>query len=363
MDRARITMTNFALMSCILALPSTGWAIDQDDSSGPAYVINGTPAEAGTWPDTAAVFLRNFPECTGVLIAPDVALTAAHCDSNITQIKVDATDSMGSGEIIEVASTHSYPQHNRTYDISVVVLAEEATTEPRQLALDCIIEDDLYDGADVAVVGFGITTTQGWDDNTTLMEGFTQVLDHDCSDNNVYDCNRDVQPGGELVAGGNGVDSCSGDSGGPLYLLTDHGDYLVGITSRAANWTGPSCGEGGIYVRPDAIIDWIEETSGRSIPRPDCGDTGGDEGGTTTGGEGGTTTGGEGGTTTGGEGTGSTGDTDTSPGALDTASDQQLGGAETQVGGCGCSAGPPLQAGLLVGLSGLLGLSLRRRQH
>ena len=41
-------------------------------------------------------------------------------------------------------------------------------------------------------------------------------------------------PGGELIAGGGGIDSCAGDSGGPLYLHTEVGSYLVGLAVRMA---------------------------------------------------------------------------------------------------------------------------------
>ena len=38
-------------------------------------------------------------------------------------------------------------------------------------------------------------------------------------------------PDGELGAGGMGIDTCPGDSGGPLYLPTDFGTFLAGVTS------------------------------------------------------------------------------------------------------------------------------------
>jgi uncharacterized protein (TIGR03382 family) len=50
------------------------------------------------------------------------------------------------------------------------------------------------------------------------------------------------------------------------------GDYVVGITSRAyagVSWDTP-CLEGGIYVRPDAILDWAEEVSGKTLTYPNC---------------------------------------------------------------------------------------------
>ena len=84
-------------------------------------------------------------------------------------------------------------------------------------------------------------------------------------------CNGAVSPGGELGAGGNGVDACFGDSGGPLYLLSDRGDYVVGVTSRAyagVPWNYP-CRDGGIYTRPDAVVDWIESKVG-PITKPVC---------------------------------------------------------------------------------------------
>jgi hypothetical protein len=108
------------------------------------------------------------------------------------------------------------------------------------------------------------------------MEGYSTISDADCSRdylNGIYTgCNESVRPAGEIAAGGNGVDACFGDSGGPLYLLTDHGDYVAGVTSRAyagVPWSAP-CKYGGIWVRPDAVINWIENKSGREMPRPVC---------------------------------------------------------------------------------------------
>jgi len=76
-----------------------------------------------------------------------------------------------------------------------------------------------------------------------------------------------VSPGGELAAGGMGIDSCNGDSGGPLYLLTDYGTFLVGVTSRGYTTSTKPCGDGGIYVRPDKVIDQLETMAGVALTR------------------------------------------------------------------------------------------------
>ena len=65
----------------------------------------------------------------------------------------------------------------------------------------------------------------------------------------------------EIVAGGNGVDSCNGDSGGPAYVEVDGEVQLAGATSRATkNFTQP-CGDGGIYTRVDRYVDWIRQVA------------------------------------------------------------------------------------------------------
>jgi uncharacterized protein (TIGR03382 family) len=87
-------------------------------------------------------------------------------------------------------------------------------------------------------------------------------------------CDPSARPAGEIGAGGNGVDACFGDSGGPLYRKVGEEQLVVGVTSRAymgVPYDEP-CGYGGIYTRPDKVLGWIEETIGERLPRPVCTD-------------------------------------------------------------------------------------------
>ena len=63
----------------------------------------------------------------------------------------------------------------------------------------------------------------------------------------------------EFVAGRKalGRDSCNGDSGGPAYLQAGNDFVVAGLTSRATRAAVVNCGDGGIYVRPDQFIGWI----------------------------------------------------------------------------------------------------------
>ena len=74
--------------------------------------------------------------------------------------------------------------------------------------------------------------------------------------------------GREIVAGHRGLilDSCRGDSGGPLYIKNGEGEYyLLGATSRGVRGSSTACGDGGIYGRVDLCLDWIQEVTGVEI--------------------------------------------------------------------------------------------------
>ncbi len=234
-----------------------------------APVVGGDQAPEGMWDDCAAVYFGNQVGCTGTLIAPNVVLTAGHCIGGISKVKLATNDYRQAGEEITVSREIQHPQHWNTYDVGLLILSRDATTAPRPIAQGCVLDKYLYDGADVAIVGYGAIDQWGNQYTPMLQEAYTTVTDHDCTDM-WSGCNSSVSPGGEIGAGGSGIDACYGDSGGPLYLITEQGNYLVGVTSRAFDTVQVPCRDGGIYTRPDAVIDWIEGQAGITIPMTTC---------------------------------------------------------------------------------------------
>ena len=231
-------------------------------------IVGGHPATAGDWPAVAAVWFGGQPGCTGVLVAPDVVLTAAHCGGVATAVTLDHVDWAETGPRLGIIDVIPYPEWWGTYDVAVLILESDTDVAPSLVAT---ADSAPADGDAVTLVGWGATDPAGEVFPDMLMQVDATVWDADCSGDE-WGCHAPVQPGGELVVGGDvvgdfGVDSCSGDSGGPLYAWTSDGPVVAGLVSRGIDGSSTDCGEGGIYVRVDAIADWVEAETGRVLLR------------------------------------------------------------------------------------------------
>lgn len=232
-------------------------------------VVGGADTAASRWPGVAAVFLGREVGCTGTLIAPRVVLTAAHCAADITGVSLGASDIGGLRADYRAVRVITHPRWARTYDVALVILDRDATEEPAVIAQDCVTEEAVKVGAPVDIVGYGAVDKWGNQYLDQLQAGRTSIIDPECTAVE-RGCAEEVSPGGELSAGGGGVDACFGDSGGPIYVQRQGKRYLAGVTSRAFDDARLPCSEGGIYVRADAVLDWIEAEAGIELPAPVC---------------------------------------------------------------------------------------------
>jgi len=250
-----------ALSACTLPSIST---TEQD-------IIGGT-ASSGAG---ATVLLVGYPpsrnvahNCTAVLVAPTVLLTAAHCIDAPTHpdylwgVFPGADASMYpfltelEPMLVPVASVHPHPQYSTQLpffaDIGVVILANALPVAPlpmRRTPLDASIT-----GRPALILGYGQTTYQ--QPNQKRFEAMTTVgaIENDT-----------------VVVGDSQKHGCLGDSGGPAIV----DGLLIGIDSYGpTGCTGPAH-----YRRVDSFLPFID-TYAPPPSGPDAGPGAGPDAGT-----------------------------------------------------------------------------------
>jgi secreted trypsin-like serine protease len=168
--------------------------------------------------------------CTGVVVAPDVVLTAAHC-KNIEVVKTHL------GEKIRVWDNIAHPDYagagSWRNDLRVLILEDSTAVPPVRVTSP--------QTGPALVSGYGV------DEN-----GVSGVL-------RVGDTYIDAVTETVALTAGGSVDSCYGDSGGPVY----QDGLLVAITSSGRVSGG--CGTGAANTAVDVFADWLDVVTGGAV--------------------------------------------------------------------------------------------------
>jgi hypothetical protein len=222
-----------AALICVLILslpapnPATGMV-------GSAYVV----PNAKSRPEVMLVGSHgNF--CTGVAIARDLVLTAAHCVPPGSQFKQVELGAAGKPVLKDVLSVARHPQfnlktmlaHRATADVALVKLAMPLNVMPAQLMAP---RGRVPVGERFAVYGYGVATPADASTSGTL-RGVTLIATG--QPGNLQLRLVDPATGGKR----DGLGACTGDSGGPVYADVGGTFAVYGVVSWS---TGPN-GDGG----------------------------------------------------------------------------------------------------------------------
>lgn len=236
--------------------------------AAPNPVVGGEPVtfeEANEYSGVVAV-LFGSTICTGTLIEEDVVLTASHClrgVGNANDIRVFNGLSL-EGPGVSAVGFGMHPDFNvaakrDAFDYGFIEIPAGAlNATPIPVVLDQDEWDEIAAGLGkpdaVTLVGYGLDPEAAANESlgvkrkvTTDVRGFTAT-------------------GIEFIAGGDGRDSCEGDSGGPALARNAAGEFrLIGITARGSD----PCGDGGFYGVPYHALAFVSEAVGRPL----CGDS------------------------------------------------------------------------------------------
>jgi trypsin len=229
--------------------------------------------------------------CGGARISRNIVLTAAHCVSDIEDfgrlgVVLGLTDATKASVLpkIPVKQVVIHPEFDAKYlrnDIALLILEDhprlDEIQEYMRLPKDSV---EIPDGRMLKVIGFGTQSSFGElsDErsdrlNETLLPFIStpkcsNLLRKINASSNFTQIREDAIVPSQLCAGDskNGlVDSCYGDSGGPLFqpISDDLNIFeLVGIVSRSLGEMGCAVpGNAGLYTRVSSYLSWIEQTS------------------------------------------------------------------------------------------------------
>lgn len=224
---------------------------------GGAYVV----PDAAARPEVMLVGSRgNF--CTGVAIAPDLVLTAAHCVQAGAQYKQVELDAQRQPVLKDVLSIARHPQfnlktmlaHRATADVALVKLARPLNVTPAPLIG---ARARVAAGERFAVYGYGMSLITDANTSATLRAA---TLIATGQPGNLQLRLVDPATGGKRE----GLGACTGDSGGPVYADAGGAFAVYGVVSWSTGANG-SAGCGGLTgVTPIELYrNWIVETAAK----------------------------------------------------------------------------------------------------
>ena len=256
----------------------------QEQEQADTRIIGGSEAVEDRFSYAVSLLHSGQQGCGGSLIAKDVVLTAAHCESPSPPTSVilgrhNLNDSDGEGIPVRVLLPHpEYREEIKFAENDFMLIFLEGTPTAENVITVRLNSDQLVPslGQNMTVMGWGDTDIRPDDLETDVVEFFTlsdilmnvvvgYIPNEECEtaegvgvEGGFATYNGRITGDSMMCAMANGKDSCQGDSGGPSVIKGDSvsADVQVGVVS----W-GEGCALDpfpGVYARVSHAYEWIQ---------------------------------------------------------------------------------------------------------